>query len=116
MTDDVKAAAREAQDSPVLEVLARIGYIVLGIVHIVIGVAGLLDAPASTQADLLSTADRNLYAAKHGLGAERPRDGATAAGGRRGRPRRPGQHLGDKRGARMTEPARSSGQPAHPAG
>jgi len=35
-------------------------------VTVSIGVAGLPDAPASTQADLLSTADRNLYAAKHG--------------------------------------------------
>jgi hypothetical protein len=31
-------AARAVQNSPVLEILARIGYIVLGIVHIVIGV------------------------------------------------------------------------------
>ena len=34
-------AAREAQDSPVFEILARIGYIVLGIVHIVIGVIAI---------------------------------------------------------------------------
>src|SRR6187431_669354 len=39
--EDVKVAARVAQDSPVFEVLARIGYIVLGIVHIVIGVIAI---------------------------------------------------------------------------
>jgi PleD family two-component response regulator len=35
-------------------------------VTVSIGLAGLADAPARTQASLLSTADRNLYAAKHG--------------------------------------------------
>ena len=39
--DEVKDAARAAQDSPVFEVLARIGYIVLGIVHIVLGVISI---------------------------------------------------------------------------
>jgi len=39
--DDVKLAARVAQDSPVFELLARIGYIVLGIVHIVLGVIAI---------------------------------------------------------------------------
>jgi len=38
VTTTPRDAAREAQDSPVFEILARIGYIVLGIVHIVIGV------------------------------------------------------------------------------
>jgi diguanylate cyclase (GGDEF)-like protein len=46
-----------------------------------IGVADLSDAPAATQPSLLSTADRNLYVAKHG-GRDRvvsgaPRDGRT---------------------------------------
>ena len=36
-----KAAARAAQNSPVLEMLARIGYIVLGVVHIMIGVIAI---------------------------------------------------------------------------
>jgi diguanylate cyclase (GGDEF)-like protein len=35
-------------------------------VTVSIGVAGVPDAAAPTQSDLLSTADRNLYAAKHG--------------------------------------------------
>jgi diguanylate cyclase (GGDEF)-like protein len=34
-------------------------------VTVSIGVAGLRDAPAATQASLLSTADRHLYVAKH---------------------------------------------------
>ena len=34
-------------------------------VTVSIGVAGLTDAQAPTQAGLLSTADRNLYVAKH---------------------------------------------------
>jgi len=37
MTTTPKEAARAAQSSPVFETIARIGYIVLGIVHIVIG-------------------------------------------------------------------------------
>jgi diguanylate cyclase (GGDEF)-like protein len=50
-------------------------------VTVSIGVAGLLDAVAPTQPGLLSTADRNLYAAKHG-GRDRvvsgtPRDGRS---------------------------------------
>jgi diguanylate cyclase (GGDEF)-like protein len=50
-------------------------------VTVSIGVAGLSDAPAPTQPSLLSTADRNLYVAKHG-GRDRvvsgaPRDGRT---------------------------------------
>ena len=36
-----KAAARAAEDSPVFRTLARIGYIVLGVVHIVIGVIAI---------------------------------------------------------------------------
>ncbi|MEV6487981.1 GGDEF domain-containing protein [Actinoplanes sp. NPDC051633] len=48
-------------------------------VTVSIGVAGLAEASSATQASLLSTADRNLYAAKHG-GRDRvvfgtPRDG-----------------------------------------
>jgi diguanylate cyclase (GGDEF)-like protein len=50
-------------------------------VTVSIGVAGLLDADAPTQSDLLSTADRNLYAAKHGgrdrVVAGTPRDGLS---------------------------------------
>ena len=41
MTTTPKAAASAAQDSRVFEILARIGYIVLGIVHIVIGVIAI---------------------------------------------------------------------------
>jgi diguanylate cyclase (GGDEF)-like protein len=60
-------------------------------VTVSIGVAGLTDTEASTQAGLLSTADRNLYVAKHGgrdrvvSGAQRDgrtrsyRDGTSAA-------------------------------------
>jgi diguanylate cyclase (GGDEF)-like protein len=50
-------------------------------VTVSIGVAGLADAPSRTQPSLLSTADRNLYLAKH-AGRDRvvsgaPRDGRT---------------------------------------
>jgi diguanylate cyclase (GGDEF)-like protein len=50
-------------------------------VTVSIGVAGLADAPHRTQPSLLSTADRNLYVAKH-AGRDRvvsgaPRDGRT---------------------------------------
>ncbi len=41
MTTTPKAAASAAQNSRVFEILARIGYIVLGIVHIVIGVIAI---------------------------------------------------------------------------
>jgi PleD family two-component response regulator len=56
-----------------------------------VGLAGVADASSPTQPSLLSTADRNLYAAKHGgrdrvvFGTPRDglsrsyRDGATAA-------------------------------------
>jgi diguanylate cyclase (GGDEF)-like protein len=52
-------------------------------VTVSIGVAGLSDSPAPTQPSLLSTADRNLYVAKH-AGRDRvvsgaPRDGRTRA-------------------------------------
>ena len=36
-----KAAARAAQDSTAFRVIARIGYVVLGIVHIVIGLIAI---------------------------------------------------------------------------
>jgi hypothetical protein len=36
-----KGAARAAQDSPALRIIARIGYVVLGILHIVIGVIAI---------------------------------------------------------------------------
>jgi Domain of Unknown Function (DUF1206) len=36
-----KGAARAAQDSPVLRIVARVGYVVLGILHIVIGVIAI---------------------------------------------------------------------------
>ena len=41
MTSTPKAAARAAEDSPLFRTLARIGYVVLGIVHIVIGVIAI---------------------------------------------------------------------------
>ena len=41
MTSTPKAAARAAEDSPLFRTLARIGYVVLGIVHIVIGVVAI---------------------------------------------------------------------------
>jgi hypothetical protein len=41
MTSTPKAAARAAQDSPLFRTLARIGYVVLGVVHIVIGVIAI---------------------------------------------------------------------------
>jgi len=37
MTDTTKAAASAAQDSQIFQTVARIGYVVLGIVHIIIG-------------------------------------------------------------------------------
>jgi diguanylate cyclase (GGDEF)-like protein len=64
------------------------GGITMGLpVTVSIGVAGVADAPAPTQSSLLSTADRNLYAAKHGgrdqVVAGPPR--ATLPGSYRGR-------------------------------
>jgi len=41
VTTTPKAAASAAQDSRVFEILARIGYIVLGVVHIVIGIIAI---------------------------------------------------------------------------
>jgi diguanylate cyclase (GGDEF)-like protein len=61
-------------------------------VTVSIGVASLGDAPAATQSSLLSTADRNLYLAKHGgrdrvvagtpsLDSSKPRSSFPPAGG-----------------------------------
>ena len=36
-----KGAARAAQDSTVFRVVARVGYVVLGVLHIVIGVIAI---------------------------------------------------------------------------
>jgi hypothetical protein len=51
----VKTAARAAQDSPVFRTISRIGYVVLGIPHIVIGVIAILIATGAAAGD----ADQN---------------------------------------------------------
>jgi GGDEF domain-containing protein len=69
---DVVGAVLDSQAAVVLDEIRRTlasyawEHITHGLpVTVSIGVAGLIDAEAPTQAGLLSTADRNLYIAKH---------------------------------------------------